>query len=215
MHTLTKLGASLMGQLKPSRVKEQQPVDVPLSPPRMDGRPLMGMLALRQSRRDFAPTPLPMELLSDLLWAAFGVNRADTGGRTAPSALNAQEIDVYAAMASGLYLYEAKRHGLRRVADVDARRITGYQDFVDDAPLDLVYVANHRPTVPVPHEQRDINAAACVGAIAQNVYLFCAAEGLATVVRGWFDRAALGKVVRLGPKQRVLLTQTVGYARSA
>jgi SagB-type dehydrogenase family enzyme len=177
----------------------------------MDGSPLMNLLARRQSRRDFAPTPLPMELLSDLLWAAFGVNRADTGGRTAPSALNAQEIDIYAALAGGLYLYDAKRHGLHRVADVDARRLTGYQDFVDEAPLDLVYVANQWHVVPVPHEQRDNYAAACAGAIAQNVYLFCAAEGLATVARGWFDGAALGKVARLGPKQRVLLTQTVGY----
>jgi nitroreductase len=215
MHTLTKLGVSLLGQLKPSRVKDQQPADITLPAPRRDGTPLMNMLARRQSRRDFAPTPLPMELLSDLLWAAFGVNRADTGGRTAPSALNAQEIHVYAAMAGGLYLYDAKRHGLRRIAHVDARRVTGYQDFVDEAPLDLIYVANRRLAVPVPHEHRDIYAAASAGAIAQNVYLFCAAEGLATVVRGWFDRAGLGKVARLGPKQQVLLTQTVGYPRSA
>jgi nitroreductase len=215
MHTLTKLGVSLLGQLKPSRVREPQPADITLPAPRMAGTPLMNMLARRQSRRDFASTPLPMELLSDLLWAAFGVNRADTGGRTAPSALNAQEIDVYAAMAGGLYLYDAKRHGLRRIALVDARRVTGYQDFVDEAPLDLIYVANQRVAVPVPHEQRDTYAAACAGAIAQNVYLFCAAEGLATVVRGWFDRTALGKVARLGPRQRVLLTQTVGYPRSA
>lgn len=111
--------------------------------------------------------------------------------------------------------FPAKTHALRRIADVDARRVTGYQDFVDEAPLDLIYVSNRRLAVPVPHEQRDIYAAACAGAIAQNVYLFCAAEGLAAVVRGWFDRAALGKVARLGPKQRVLLTQTVGYPRAA
>lgn len=214
MHTLTKLGASLMGQLKPARAKEQGAADITLSAPRVDGGPLMGMLARRQSRRDFASTPLPLEQLSDLLWAAFGVNRSDTGGRTAPSALNAQEIDVYAAMAGGLYLYDAKKHVLRRIAEVDARRVTGYQDFVDEAPLDLVYVANQRLAVPVPQEQRDVYAAACAGAIAQNVYLFCAAEGLSTVVRGWFDRAALAKAARLGPRQRVLLTQTVGYPRS-
>jgi nitroreductase len=211
MHALTKLAAGLIGQLKPGRTKEPQLGDITLPPPGIEGAPLMRLLGRRQSRRDFATTPLPIQLLSDLLWAAFGVNRADTGGRTAPSALNAQEIDVYAALPGGLYLYDARMNELRRVADVDARRVTGYQDFVDEAPLDLIYVARQSLTAPVSREQRDIYAAACAGAIAQNVYLFCAAEGLATVVRGWFDRAGLGRAARLGPRQRVLLTQTVGY----
>jgi SagB-type dehydrogenase family enzyme len=155
---------------------------------------------------------LPRGLLSNLLWAAYGINRPETGGRTAPSALNAQEIDVYVALPRGLYLYDAKAHALRLVKECDARRVTGYQDFVDHAPLDLIYVADHAHTDRVPAQLRRVYAAASAGAIAQNVYLFCAANGLATVVRGWFDRKALTAALGLGNDEEVVLTQTVGFA---
>jgi SagB-type dehydrogenase family enzyme len=148
--------------------------------------------------------------LSNLLWAAFGLNRSG-GGRTAPSALNAQEIDVYAALAGGLYIYDAKSHALRLIDRCDARRVTGYQDFVDEAPLDLVYVADFAHLDRLPADQRAIFSGTCAGAVAQNVYLYCASAGLATVVRGWLDRAALAKALRLSDDQHVLLAQTVGY----
>ena len=109
----------------------------------------MEALEKRHSSREFAADALPLPLLSNLLWAAYGVNRAD-GGRTAPSALNAQEIDVYVALPEGAYLYDHEAHALNLVVRSDLRRVTGYQDFVDEAPLDLVYVADHARMAMVP-----------------------------------------------------------------
>ena len=154
--------------------------------------------------------PLPLPLLSNLLWAAFGVNRPD-GGRTAPSALDAQEIDVYVALPDGAYLYDAATHALQLVAAQDLRRVTGYQDFVDEAPLDLVFVADHARMRMVPAAQRETFAYTAAGAIAQNVYLFAAGNGLATVIRAWIDRAAIADALGLTHDQQVLLSQTVGY----
>lgn len=213
MATLTKIALSFIGGLKADRVKGRGGETViALPPPQVSGGvPLMAALAARRSQRDFAPTPLSPQVLSDLLWSAFGINRAASRGRTAPSALGAQEIDVYAALADGLYIYDPDAHRLAHVAQVDARRVTGYQDFVDDAPLDLVYVADQAHLKNVPGEQRAAYSAACAGAIAQNVYLYCAAAGLATVVRGWLDRRAVAKALGLSAHEHVVLAQTVGY----
>jgi SagB-type dehydrogenase family enzyme len=215
MHTLTKLFSSFVGHLKPDRAKSRSSTSIPLpQPAREGGLPLLEALSRRRSERAFATTELSLPVLSELLWAAFGVNRPETGGRTAPSALNAQEIDVYLARADGLYLYDARGHTLRLVAHVDARRVTGYQDFVDEAPLDLVYVADQAHLQAIPAEQRLVYSAASAGAIAQNVYLYSASAGLATVVRALFDRAALAAAIGLGPNEHVLLTQTVGYPKA-
>jgi nitroreductase len=138
-----------------------------------------------------------------------------TLGRTAPSALNAQEIDVYVALAGGLYIYDARAHTLHLVADVDARRVTGYQDFVDEAPLDLVYVCDGAHLAPISEQTRALYAAASAGAIAQNVYLYCASTGLATVLRALFDHRALAQALGLGANERVLFAQTVGYRRTS
>jgi SagB-type dehydrogenase family enzyme len=172
----------------------------------------MEALARRQSSREFEQDALPLPVLSDLLWGAYGVNRAD-GGRTAPSALNAQEVDLYVALPSGAYRYDASAHALHLAAASDLRRITGYQDFVDEAPLDLVYVADHARMAMVPVKQRESYASAAVGAIAQNVYLFCASSGLSTVIRAWIDRDAIADALGLTHDQQVLLAQTVGYPR--
>jgi SagB-type dehydrogenase family enzyme len=171
----------------------------------------MDALVGRHSGREFAATPLPLPVLSNLLWAAFGINRPNSGGRTAPSAINAQEIDVYAALSGGLYIYDVKAHALRSVAAVDARAVTGYQDFVDEAPLDLIYVADNAHMKAVTPSLRPVYSAASAGAIAQNVYLFCASAGLATVLRGWFDRDAVARALGLTSDEHVVLTQTVGY----
>ena len=106
-------------------------------------------LAKRQSSRDFAPDLLSVQLLSNLLWATYGMNRAD-GGRTSLLALNVQETDIFVALPSGAYCYNAATHELHLVASSDLRRITGYQDFVDEAPLDLMYVADHSRMSLVP-----------------------------------------------------------------
>jgi len=214
MSTLTKLALGVMGQLRPRPPTGDAPSTLALpAPDRRGGIPLMQALAQRRSSREFAPDALPLPVLSSLLWAAFGVNRPDDGGRTAPSAIDAQEVDVYVALPSGAYLYDAKAHALQLVAAVDLRRVTGYQDFVDEAPLDLVYVADHSRMKMVPVAQRESYASAAAGAIAQNVYLFAASAGLATVIRAWIDRAAIADALGLDHDQQVLLSQTVGYPR--
>lgn len=215
MNTLTKLALGMMGQLRPKPAKGESATSIPLlQPTKHGGLPLMDALARRRSSREFASTPLPLQLLSDLLWSAYGMNRAD-GGRTAPSALNAQEIDVFVALSSGAYLYDAASHQLNLVAASDLRKVTGYQDFVDEAPLDLVYVANHARMGMVPVAQRESYASTAAGAITQNVYLFAASNDLATVIRAWIDRAAIADALGLAHDQQVLLSQTVGYTKIA
>ncbi|MDO9470341.1 MAG: nitroreductase family protein [Nitrosomonas sp.] len=214
MNTLTKLVLGMMGQLRAKPAKGNAATSILLPPPEIHGGlPLMDALAVRHSSRDFSPNPLSMQLLSNLLWAADGINRKD-GGRTAPSALNAQEIDVFLALPSGAYRYDAAVNKLHLVAASDLRRITGYQDFVDEAPLDLVYVADYTRMHLVPVGQRESYAAVAAGAIAQNVYLFAASNGLATVIRAWVDRAAIADALGLTHDQQVLLSQTVGYTRT-
>ena len=213
MNVLTKLALGVMGQLRPKPAKGDSATSILLPPPtKHGGLPLMEALARRHSSRDFASAPLPLPLLSDLLWAAYGMNRAG-GGRTAPSALNAQEIDVFVALSSGAYLYDATAHQLNLVAASDLRRVTGYQDFVDEAPLDLVYVADHARMGLVPVAQRESYASTAAGAIAQNVYLFSACNDLVTVIRAWIDRAAIADALGLTHDQQVLLSQTVGYPK--
>ncbi|RPI46656.1 MAG: SagB/ThcOx family dehydrogenase [Betaproteobacteria bacterium] len=215
MSTLQKVALSFIGRLKPERVKIRATAkSIPLPRPNVQGgMPLMEALAKRRSIREFSPDPLPPRVLSDVLWAAFGVNRAAANGRTAPSARDAQEIDIYAAMAGGLYVYDPFAHNLSLVAAVDARKVTGYQDFVGEAPLDLVYVADHWHLSAAPAEERFAYSAVAAGAIAENVYLYCASAGLATVVRGWLDCAALAQALRLSEHEHVVIAQTVGYPR--
>lgn len=177
------------------------------------GRPLMETLKKRASSRDFRPEKLSPQVLSNLLWAAFGVNRPESGGRTAPSAHNWQEIDVYVATAEGLYLFDAKTHGLKVVFSEDIRAKAGLQSFVAEAPLNLVYVADLRKMHGASEADKDFYSAADAGFISQNVYLFCASEGLTTVVRGSIDRQTLAQAMRLHPKQRIILAQSVGYPK--
>jgi nitroreductase len=183
-----------------------------LPAPRTDGgKPLMQALKERKSARDFSPKELPPQVLSDMLWAACGVNRPDSGRRTAPTAKNMQEIDVYVVMAAGTYLYDAGANELRPVVSGDIRAATGYQQFVKDAPVNLIFVADHAKMGGMDRADRDFYAATDSGYISQNVYLYCASEGLATVVRGWVDKPALEKAMKLGGDKKVVLAQTVGY----
>lgn len=214
MNTLTKLALGMLGQLHGQPASGEVLGEMALPPAQtMGGLPLMQALQQRQSERDFRPDALAPQTLSDLLWAAAGINRTEHGGRTWPSAMNAQEVDLYVALPQGLYRYEPQRHVLLLIKAEDVRRVTGYQDFVDNAPLDLVYVADHDRMKMVPAAQREAYASVASGAMAQNVYLFCASQGLGTVVRAWFDRDALTKAMGLTTDQQILLTQTVGYAK--
>jgi nitroreductase len=184
---------------------------IPLPQPQTDGgRPLMQVLKDRKTARDFAADKLSPQVLSNLLWAAFGVNRPD-GRRTAPSAMNRQEMDIYVATAEGLFVYNAQANRLDPVLAQDVRAATGIQPFVATAPVDLVYVADMAKAGS--GADTDLYTAADTGFIAQNVYLFCASEGLATVVRGSVDRVALAKAIKLRPDQKIILAQTVGYPK--
>jgi nitroreductase len=185
-------------------------IDLP-APAHQGGKPLMEALMLRRSVRSYAPTPLPSQLLSDLLWAANGVNRPATGDRTSPYWRHIMVTDIYAAMTDGVWLYEPQTHSLQPYLRDDIRAETGLQDFVGTAPLDLIYVAHGERMGDIPPEERRLYASVDAGFIGQNVYLFCASVGLATVFRGAVPYEALAKKLALPPEQFVTFAQTVGF----
>lgn len=182
--------------------------------PQVDGgRPLMQVLKDRSSSRAFSTEKLSSQVLSNLLWAAFGINRPGTGKRTAPSAMDRQEIDIYVATPEGLYLYEAGSHALKVIMSEDIRALTGRQEFVKDAFATLIYVADFSRLGSASKEEKELYSAADTGFISQNVYLYCSSERLATVVRGAIDRQPLAKVMNLRPDQKIILAQSVGHSK--
>jgi SagB-type dehydrogenase family enzyme len=187
---------------------------VGLSKPQMDtGAPLMKALKERKTTRSFDSKKLPPQVLSNLLWAAFGVNRLESGKRTAPSAMNRQEIVIYVALPEGVYLYNAREQRLDPVLAKDIRQYTGEQTFTQSAPVNLIYVADYSKMGKAGTADKDFYSAADTGFISQNVYLYCASEGLATVVLGWVNKPALAKIMKLRPDQKIILTQPVGYPK--
>ena len=191
--------------------QEQKAIQL-LKPQTGSGNPLMQLLWKRMTSREFSPEPLPVEVLSNLIWAAFGINRPD-GKRTAPTASNRQEIDIYAALASGVYLYDAKTNVLNPVLAEDIRAMTGRQPFVKDAPVNLIYVADFSKMSQLSNEDKILYGGAASGSISENVYLYCASEGLVTVLRASIDKAALANVMKLRPDQKIMFAQTVGYPK--
>ncbi len=175
----------------------------------------MQALSQRQSWRNFAPTALPPQTLSDLLWAAAGINRERGGGRTTPSAMKSHEVDLYVARRDGLFLYDPPAHRLGLCLPIDLRRSTGYEEFVDSAPLELIFVADLARMPLVAAQRREMYAAAAAGAMAQNVYLFCASAGLAAAIRAWIDPGILAAAMQLRAEQRVVLSQGLGFACDA
>lgn len=215
MVMLSKLVLGVMGALRPAPALGDAAATIPLPPPqRGGGAALLEALAQRRSTREYRGEALPLPMLSTLLWAADGVNRTD-GGRTAPSALDAREIDIVVALPQGAYRFDPVAHTLLLICASDVRRVTGYQDFVDEAPLDLVYVADHARMARIPVAQRTSFASVAAGAIAQNVYLYAASVGLGTVLRAWIDREAIAQALGLNHDQEVLLSQTVGYTKAS
>ena len=185
------------------------------APNSQGGKPLMDCLSARCSVRAYSARTLQPHVLSDLLWAAVGVNRSESDGRTAPYWRHIMVIDVYVATAGGVWLYEPKSHGLLPHQTRDLRAQTGTQDFVATAPLDLIYVAHGERMGDIPPEGRRLYAAVDAAFIGQNVYLFCASEGLGTVFRGALDCEALGRALSLDAGQFVTFAQTVGYPQEA
>lgn len=181
--------------------------------PQTDSQPFLQILAKRESSRAYSSQPLPLQALSDLLWSADGISRPTSGKRTAPTANNKQEIDVYVVMEKGIYLYDAKANMLKLVVPGDRRGATGIQPYVKDAALNLVYVADLDKSGGKSDEDKLLYAAAATGFISENVYLYCASAGLATVVRAYVDRPALAEIMKLRVNQKIILAQTVGYPK--
>ncbi len=185
-----------------------------LPPPRQEGgTPLFTALMHRKSTREYSGRQLTEQTLSDLLWAAFGVNRP-SGDRTAPYWRHIMVIDIMAAMADGVWLYEPRTHGLVAHLPSDIRAQTGLQDFVGSAPLNLVYIAHGERMTDISDEERRLYASVDSAFIGQNVYLFCASEGLATVFRGAVDHPKLERALQLPEHQFVTFAQSVGYPRT-
>lgn len=187
---------------------------IKLPPPQLDGgKNLMRVFKERRSERSFAAKKIPVNVLANMLWAACGINRPEAGKRTVPSAMNRQQIDVYVALPEGLFLYDAKGHVLKPIISQDIRAFTGKQSFVAQAPLTLIYVADFKKMGNMKDDEKNFYAATDTGFIGENVYLFCASEGLATVVRGAMDKETLAKAMKLGEHQKIILAQTVGYPK--
>lgn len=215
METLSILGIFLIlfiSLMQAPTAFAQHLKTIELPKPRTEGgKPLMDAIRERSTSREFSSRELSLQVLSNLLWAAFGINRPDSGKRTAPSARNWQEIDIYIATQDGLFLYDPRAHALHQVLFEDIRTMTGKQPFVTDVPVNLVYVADLSRMGDASPPDKDLYSAVDAGFISQNVYLFCSSEGLSTVVRGLIDRPALAGAMKLRPDQRIIVAQSVGY----
>lgn len=188
------------------------PLSLP-APVTTGGKPLMDALKARQSIREYSTDRLSPQTLSNLLWAAWGTNRPD-GHRTAPSASNRQEVEIYVTLPEGAFLWDATANTLNPVASGDLRAATGTQPFPATAALNLVYVADLvKAGRAATDPQQMVNVGADVGFISQNVYLFCASEGLATVVRASIAKPDLAKALKLRETQVIVLAQSVGYPK--
>lgn len=171
----------------------------------------------RKTDRSFSTKKLSAQILSNLLWAACGINRPHSGKRTAPSALNWQEIDVYASMEEGLYLYNPKTHTLDPVVQSDLRKHTARlpqpsRSSIIGAPLQLIYVADYaKMRTGISDEDGKFYSATDTAFIGQNVYLYCASEGLSSIIRSFFDGNSLAKEMKLRNTQKIILVQAIGY----
>ena len=203
---LIVLGGTLFGQTAQSIV---------LNPPDLTrGLPVMEALSLRASASEFDTTNLNIQDLSDLLWASNGVNRSEEGKRTAPSALNAQDIDVYLFIKSGIYLYDANKHLLNLVVEGDYRSvIAGAQAYVAKAPLMCLLISDIS-RFSFGEDQLKLEwAAEDAGIVSQNISIFCASSGLATRPRASMDKQKLRELLKLRDSQHLMLNHPVSYKK--
>ena len=193
-----------------SNLFAQELIKLP-QPQKTGGMPLMQALNERSSSRDFSEKDLTEQQLSNLLWAAFGINREGNKKRTAPSSHNNQDIEIYLTIKSGVYLYQAEEHALLQISDKDMRNIAGNQDFVKDAAVNLIYVSDLNKLGNGSIESRKFTAATHCGFIGQNVYLYCASEGLISVFRAWINNKKIADALKLENGFEVIYSQSVGY----
>lgn len=209
-----------IGILVSATVVAQEIYPIALPAPQMKGgKPVMEALALRSTGRDYSGVELPLQTLSNLLWAAWGFNRpqvkdfaGNVGMRTAPSAMDWQETDIYVFMNQGVFVYDARKNTLSPVVGGDYRAMTGTQPYVKDAPVSLVFVADTAKMKDAGDLLEPMKWAD-VGFISENIYIFAASEGLATGVRALIDRPALAKLLKLRPEQSITLAQSVAFPK--
>jgi SagB-type dehydrogenase family enzyme len=182
-------------------------------PNKSGGTPVMKVFNDRHSDREYASTPIRPQDLSDLLWAANGINRSD-GKRTAPSARNVQDVDVYVILPKGAYFYEAKTHSLNPVSAGDHRNaVASGQDFAATAPMCIVLVTELARLGDASAERTKLMGAVDIGIVSQNINMVCAALGLSTVPRATMDHTALKKVLKLTDTQMAIMNNPVGYPK--
>lgn len=186
------------------------PIALP-APQTTGGKPLMQALKERRTVREIKTNALPDQVMANLLWAGFGINRPENDHRTAPSAMNSQEVDIYVARPDGVFLYEPKPNRLLPLSRDDVRGKTAGQEFTN-APVTLIFVADLARLAKAKMEDRPFYAALDTGCIVQNVYLYCASAGLATVVHD-LNRPPLAAALNLRPDQRIILCQAVGFPK--
>ncbi|MCF7973222.1 MAG: SagB/ThcOx family dehydrogenase [Phycisphaerae bacterium] len=202
----------LLGLAAP-QVRALEPIQ--LTPPDLShSKPLLQVLQERQSTKTYDTRSIPVDTLSNLLWAAFGINRPEAGKRTVATAVNCQDIDIYVVFAQGVYVYQAREHRLVPVLDRDVRSLAATQDYAQKAAIQLVYVSDYGKMNDSFGAKKPIYSAFHAGAISQNVYLYCASAGLGSVVRDSVDREALHKALKLRDNQTIVMGQTVGYAQA-
>jgi len=190
---------------------------IKLNQPNKDrGVSIMKALEARQSTNEFANQELSQEDLSDLLWAAAGINRPEIGKKTAPSAQNAQEIDVYVCLKGGAYVYNAREHALILVTEKDLRMMGERREGAVAAPCLLLLVAEtsrYQVSAYNTKEHVDNMSKVDVGIVSQNISLFCAGVGIGTKPRAQMDHAGLKDALRLNDTQILILNHPVGYKK--
>lgn len=206
--------ASILLILTSSSIFAEDTIKLP-KPDLQQKSTLMTALKDRQSKRNISSEELSLQNISNLLWAAFGVNR-DDGRRTAPSAMDTQNISIYIAMNDGVYIYDAMNNSLEKTK-IESKKINikneiGFQGFLSEAPVVLIYVADLSKSRG-SEESRIYYAAMNTGYISQNVYLYCSANNLATVAVGWVKKDSLRKILDLNESQKIMLTQPVGHSK--
>lgn len=172
----------------------------------------MQALKDRKSTKEFTTKTVPLEQVSNLLWAAFGINRPDSGKRTVATAVNCQDIDIYVVLQNAVYVYQATEHKLMPVVARDVRSLAATQEYAQAAPVNLVYISDYSKMGDFPQDKKPIYAAFHAGSISQNVYLYCASAGLGAVVRDSVNRDALKQALNLKEDQFIVMAQSVGYA---
>ncbi len=192
--------------------QELQPIKL-LPPQTGNGKSLMKALEERCTTREFSDRAMSLQDISNVLWAANGINRVKEMKHTAPTAVNWQEIDIYTVLGKGIYIYNPHDSTLYPVLKGDFREQAGTQDYVKSAPLNLIYVADYAKMKNAEEAKKESYAAADAAFIAENVYLFCAAFDMGSVVRASVDREKLAATMKLRPEQKIVFGQTLGYLK--